>query len=109
MESRHTIHRLPLQLVPPIISADFELEFLLRVGDLPDLILVIDEVSVVVFSNQLRARYTSYACRCRIRATQAGGKWRDESYPSFSRSAGKTGSLGRFLRVKTSILAEWVR
>lgn len=61
VESIHTIHRFPVQLVPPIISADFELEFLLRVGDLPDLILVIDEVSVAYSHVSFKFAIPSYA------------------------------------------------
>lgn len=39
-----TVHRLTVQLVPSVDIADLVLEFLVWIRDLPDLVLVIDEV-----------------------------------------------------------------
>lgn len=44
---QHTVHCFSIQVVPAVIPVDFELEFLLRIGDLPDLVSVIDEVAAL--------------------------------------------------------------
>lgn len=71
-----TIHCPSLYLVPSVISIDLELEILFGIGNFSDLILFIDEVPAT----------------CALDLT---GKIRTHlavPYPSFSKSAGKTGS-----------------
>ena len=49
MRREHTVHSLSLDFIPARIAVDLELELLLRIRDLSDLVLVINEVSEFTF------------------------------------------------------------
>lgn len=56
-----TIHGIALHFIPPIVPVDFELEILIRRGDLLDLVLFIDEVADVPKFSIMLIKLTVYA------------------------------------------------
>lgn len=78
---KHTVKGFPLHLQNSFILADIEMEFLVGVCDGAELVLFVDLVS-----DHLSALVVMQSLRS-VKLT----------YPSFSRSAGNTGSFGKVL------------